>query len=377
MATVVIQKRKRNKRTSYLIHYKDPVTYKSVYYKTCHKYKDAHRAAQTLRDLIDNGRFSEIKRKKKKIQPLKFEVVADAKEADWIKDLKKNELSEKTFDDYTGRLVVLKRIFGSRLLIEISQSDLFEHQQTLLENWSPASANRYLFIIKQVFKKGISLGACVDDPSAAVTYLSEEQHERSYYLMPDELEKLVGFCQMVRAKFYLPALIYLGAEHGAAKQEVLSLKWTDIIFDYRDKGLITLFRTKNKKRRTEFLMPRTRQALLDWKAHLEHARRRNKIEVLNTDTVFCRLNGTPIKRFDTAWNRVKELAGFPDFHFHDLRHTFCSNLIMAGSDLKEVKDMIGHKDLSMTDRYSHLSSLHKATLQDQLSDHYQNHGKTT
>ena len=40
MATVVIQKRNRNGKKSYPVHYKDPVTFKSVHYNTFKKYKD-------------------------------------------------------------------------------------------------------------------------------------------------------------------------------------------------------------------------------------------------------------------------------------------------------------------------------------------------
>ena len=117
-------------------------------------------------------------------------------------------------------------------------------------------------------------------------------------------------------------------------------------------------------------MPRTRQALLDWKGHLEYKRRRTNIEKVKSDHVICRTDGTPIKCFNKAWWHALEIAGISDFHFHDLRHTFCSNLIMSGGDLKDAKEMIGHSDISMTDRYSHLSGDHVIRKQDQLAEHY-------
>jgi integrase len=148
------------------------------------------------------------------------------------------------------------------------------------------------------------------------------------------------------------------------------LKWSDIDFEFKGRGLIKLYRTKNKRKRTEFLMPRTKQAFLDWKDHLEYKRRRTNVEKVKSDHVICRIDGTPIKCFNKAWWHALKVAEISDFHFHDLRHTFCSNLIMSGGDLKDAKEMIGHSDISMTDRYSHISVDHVTRRQDQLAEHY-------
>jgi site-specific recombinase XerD len=134
--------------------------------------------------------------------------------------------------------------------------------------------------------------------------------------------------------------------------------------------MVRFFRTKNRRERTEYLMPPSRQALIDWRDHLKKMLHRKKIKGLKSDHVFCRLDGTPIKRFDKAWRKVCKEAGIKGFHFHDLRHTFCSNLLLAGSNLKNVKEMIGHNDLSMTDRYSHLTLEHKRVQQTKLIEHY-------
>jgi site-specific recombinase XerD len=41
-------------------------------------------------------------------------------------------------------------------------------------------------------------------------------------------------------------------------------------------------------------------------------------------------------------------AGIQDFHFHDLRHTFASRLVMSGVDITTVKESLGHALISMT-----------------------------
>jgi integrase len=59
--------------------------------------------------------------------------------------------------------------------------------------------------------------------------------------------------------------------------------------------------------------------------------------------------------FDHAWQGALRRAGISDFHFHDLRHTFASHLAIAGVSILVIKELLGHKDLSMTMRYAHLS----------------------
>jgi len=63
-----------------------------------------------------------------------------------------------------------------------------------------------------------------------------------------------------------------------------------------------------------------------------------------------------------AWDRWFEdavkMAEVTDFHWHDLRHTFASRLIMGGVDLRSVGELLGHKTLVMVMRYSHLAPGH-------------------
>jgi hypothetical protein len=52
-------------------------------------------------------------------------------------------------------------------------------------------------------------------------------------------------------------------------------------------------------------------------------------------------------------------ARIEDFRFHDLRHTFASRLAMESVDLMTIRDLMGHKPITMTLRYSHLSPGHR------------------
>ena len=61
-----------------------------------------------------------------------------------------------------------------------------------------------------------------------------------------------------------------------------------------------------------------------------------------------------------AWKYCLKRADIPNFHFHDLRHTFASYIAMNGASLLEIAELLGHKTLSMVKRYAHLSEAHTA-----------------
>jgi integrase len=51
-------------------------------------------------------------------------------------------------------------------------------------------------------------------------------------------------------------------------------------------------------------------------------------------------------------------AKVASFSWHCLRHTFASRLVMAGVDIRTVQELLGHKTIGMTVRYSHLAPKH-------------------
>jgi integrase len=121
------------------------------------------------------------------------------------------------------------------------------------------------------------------------------------------------------------------------KSEILNLTWDRVNFE---QGIITLLDTKNKERRDVPMNETVR-------ATLEAMGRKGPL-------VF------PSGDMRTAFRTALKKAGIEDFRFHDLRHTFASNLVMAGEDLNTVAELLGHKGLQMTKRYSHLSPKFKA-----------------
>lgn len=368
MATVNIQKRIRNNFISYQVYYKDPSTGKKYYYKSFRKQKDAQQVANDLRAMLDFGKLPDSK--KKNLRMMTFGEVAEVVEKDWLDKKPTGELAVKTVDEYITALNTVNKTFASKRLVEMTEKEVLAYREKVAIEFSNVWSNKQLSAIKKVFEFGLMLNAIFVNPVQNIKKLSEKKHERNRFLLPHEIFNLVKASKESKAKHYLPALIFLGVEHGASKQEALSLKWSDINFDFDGKGMIHFFRTKNNMERTDYLMPQTKQALLDLKEHQMLMRKRKKIDPNGSDLVFCHLDGSPIKCFNRAWWAALEKAGIENLHFHDLRHCFCSNLILSGAGLKEVKEMIGHSDIAMTDRYAHLIMKHKYLQQQRLAEHY-------
>lgn len=53
----------------------------------------------------------------------------------------------------------------------------------------------------------------------------------------------------------------------------------------------------------------------------------------------------------TGFQAARERAGLPDIRFHDLRRSYATWLLQGGAGLKEVQDLLGHTNISMTSRY--------------------------
>lgn len=71
--------------------------------------------------------------------------------------------------------------------------------------------------------------------------------------------------------------------------------------------------------------------------------------------VFPGPTGKRMTRIDTSWESLMKLAEIGNFRLHDCRHHFASKLVQAGVDLYTVKELLGHSEIAMTERYAHLA----------------------
>jgi integrase len=136
---------------------------------------------------------------------------------------------------------------------------------------------------------------------------------------------------------------------GMRRGEILTLRWNQV-----RNGFIYLEKTKTKNRR-EIPINADFSEVLD-QIRREHVKREKNFP---TDEYVFLYGSRHIKRLDRAFQGALKNAQIEDFRFHDLRHCFASHLVMRGASLKEVQELLGHKTMTMTLRYAHLSQENK------------------
>ncbi|MGI4846608.1 MAG: tyrosine-type recombinase/integrase [Janthinobacterium lividum] len=57
-----------------------------------------------------------------------------------------------------------------------------------------------------------------------------------------------------------------------------------------------------------------------------------------------------------SFREARDAFNMPELHLHDVRHSAASNMVNAGVDLYVVGQVLGHRDLRSTKRYSHLNT---------------------
>jgi len=140
--------------------------------------------------------------------------------------------------------------------------------------------------------------------------------------------------------------------------EILSLKWNQIHIENMVDPAIEISESKNNKKRFIPLNDDMIKIL------------NNIITKNNSEHVFIGARGRPLKSIRSIFNKAMDLAEIEDFRFHDLRHTFASHYLMNGGDLLSLKEILGHSDLKMVQRYTHLASKYKRNMINNLNSKF-------
>jgi site-specific recombinase XerD len=136
--------------------------------------------------------------------------------------------------------------------------------------------------------------------------------------------------------------------------EQYTVDWNRVHFDRR---AIELSKSKNGDARTVHLNA-------DAIAAIESMRRPGKRMKAR---VFPRQGGDKWFNNRSWFSPCLKEAKIDGYTWHSNRHTFCSWLAMAGASTKEIQEAAGHKTISMSARYSHLSPAHRLSVVERIA----------
>lgn len=183
---------------------------------------------------------------------------------------------------------------------------------------------------------GVEFGQALENPAAGLKLREPEGRVR--WLTQRQAAALVAAAGRLGPRAgHLPELITLALHTGMRKGELLGLEWARVD-ETQHLVYLEAQHTKSARRRSIPLNG------LAWAA-LERRR------ALGAGPLV--FGG--VKDVKRSFAHACQLAGITNFRFHDLRHTFASWLVQAGVPLPEVRDLLGHASIEMTERYAHLA----------------------
>jgi len=263
--------------------------------------------------------------------------------ADFFKDyLARVKGRLRCYREYERYAKRLASAFPGRTLRQLLPGDIDRYVAKRLQEVSPATVNRDLQFLKHVFYVAMKDGLCERNPVREVR-LFKENNQRVRFLTEDEeaqLREAVGEDEW--------PMVAVAIHTGLRQAEQFNLRWEHVDFTT---GIITIPRSKHGEARRIPMNDTVRDLLRALPSRLKSA------------LVFPSTTGETAVDARNYMNRVfvpaLEKARIAGFRWHDLRHTFASRLVMKGVDLRTVQELLGHKTMAMTLRYSHLSPGHQ------------------
>jgi len=238
----------------------------------------------------------------------------------------------------------LLKSFGGRRIDRIMHAEAEQYQRQRVDGVltidgvskkpkvANATVNREVIMLKHMFKKAVEWGYLSVSPLRNVKLLKEPPG-RIRYVKPEEWQRLISACSPETRN-----LVIFARHTGLRRGEIFYLEWSDI--DWEQK-CITI---RDRKNNTSMIIPMS-QVVFKILATIR--------KTTTSTYVFPGNDEQRRTTMRTGFKAACRRAGITDLRFHDLRHTFGSDLINSGADLQTVKLLMGHKNIASTVRYVH------------------------
>ena len=234
---------------------------------------------------------------------------------------------------------------GSRRLDAIGNEQVQQLKNSLRAK-APKTVNNVVTVLSVLLKTAVEWEV-IDQMPCTIRLLRVPKSSATFHDF-DDYERLVEAARDADWQTHL--IVLLGGEAGLRCGEMLALERADIDLTKRQlcvqrsvwNGHVTV--PKGGRLRYIPLTLRLAAALGEYR----HMR---------GPLLLCEDNGSPLTRQTVqSWmRRVSRRAALANNGVHVLRHTFCSHLAMRGAPARAIQELAGHRDLSTTQRYMHLS----------------------
>ena len=239
--------------------------------------------------------------------------------------------------------------FGKKLLTDINSEDLDAWMTRQLDDgYKPATINKHSSMLNRMLNIAVQWAYLDKNPFKGVVIkkLPTGDHIQRFLTLA-EIKSLLSACKRSTHP-YLHLFVKLLLLTGARKSELRLAKWTSID---EQKGELFVAVSKSGRSRTIVL---SKKAL----AVLEQIRLRSDalgMPITRDSWVFANpRTHLPYTSLHIAFFKARESAGLNSVRMHDLRHTYASLLINNGASIYEVQQLLGHYNISMTERYARL-----------------------
>lgn len=268
--------------------------------------------------------------------------IADAVEAYIKRRIERSTSASATAQQLKWYSNEITTFFGTGTkLTAITPAEVYLFQDELLDrDMANTTINTLGSILFQSMNDAYNRGQVANKPTR-MDHLKAENGRIRFFDVDEEQRICAWFISNSFVEY--KDLTEFFIETGMRKIEVANLKWCDI--DLKTKR-ITIWKPKNNFPRTITMTPLALSILERWKA------KRHNITRFD-DKIFGLINWT---NFGRVWRSMRAglgQAADKDMVVHALRHTCCTRLVSAGTDLRTVMEWMGHASLDITQRYSH------------------------
>ncbi len=255
----------------------------------------------------------------------------------------------KTYRRYREILYTFKNILGNRDIKRYTQKDVEFYIAERIKQIKKITVNTEIKHIKAFFNKCIEWGYITENPLKKIKPLKVDKKVPAF-LTREEIHQLFKIIEDETFKVLFACYIFTGRR----RNEILNLKLSDI--DSK-KHIMRYYNQKKKLYNKIPIIPALRKYLYPFiqKNLFKINARNGKLFDFNPNTV--------THKFKEYFKQIRR----EDLKLHSLRHSFASNLVMAGASIKEVQELLDHSDISTTMIYAHISDEFKEKTLEKLN----------